>query len=139
MLTHVFLDLPSDILSARENAPRQPSPVHRIDATGQPLPPAPDSRTVVDDDPYEKPTSAGDTLTGATSADVHQGLGHPGQGQTSAELHHDGKSHRKRQMRGTEQFGTGEIPREIDSDSQEAPGEMYKSGTNMGAQERRMR
>ncbi|OQU95379.1 hypothetical protein CLAIMM_01598 isoform 2 [Cladophialophora immunda] len=30
------------------------------------------------------------TLPGATSADVHQGLGHPGQGQTSTELRHEG-------------------------------------------------
>lgn len=30
---------------------------------------------------------ASSTLTGATSADVHTGLGHPGQGQTSSELH----------------------------------------------------
>ncbi|KAI8932649.1 hypothetical protein NX059_010145 [Plenodomus lindquistii] len=30
---------------------------------------------------------ASSTLTGATSADVHTGLGHPGQGQTSQELH----------------------------------------------------
>ncbi|TBU31352.1 hypothetical protein BD309DRAFT_541749 [Dichomitus squalens] len=110
-------NLPSDILSARGNAPRQPSPVRRTDGTPHPLSPAPDSRTVIDDDPFEKPTSAGDTLTGATSADVHQGLGHPGQGQTSAELHHDGKAHRKRQMQGTDQYGSGEIPRDIDADS----------------------
>lgn len=45
--------------------------------------------------------SAGDTLTGADSKDVHTGLGHPGQGQTSSELHHDGQSHRKRQGLGT--------------------------------------
>lgn len=31
-------------------------------------------------------TSASDTLGGATSADVHTGLGHPGQGQSSSEL-----------------------------------------------------
>merc|ERR1711988_1134849 len=30
---------------------------------------------------------ASDTLGGATSAEVHQGLGHPGSGQTSQELH----------------------------------------------------
>ncbi|KNG44344.1 hypothetical protein TW65_08695 [Stemphylium lycopersici] len=30
---------------------------------------------------------ASDTLQGATSADVHTGLGHPGQGQTSQDLH----------------------------------------------------
>jgi hypothetical protein len=35
--------------------------------------------------------AASDTLQGATSADVHTGLGHPGQGQTSSELH-DGSS-----------------------------------------------
>jgi hypothetical protein len=39
--------------------------------------------------------SASSTLTGASSADVHTGLGHPGQGQTSRELRHpdrkDGK------------------------------------------------
>ncbi|KAL3954743.1 hypothetical protein ACCO45_010306 [Purpureocillium lilacinum] len=31
--------------------------------------------------------AASDTLPGATSADVHRGLGHPGQGMTSQELH----------------------------------------------------
>lgn len=34
-------------------------------------------------------TSASDTLGGSTSSDVHTGLGHPGQGQTSRELRHD--------------------------------------------------
>ena len=38
---------------------------------------------------YQKASS---TLGGATSADVHTGLGHPGQGQTSKELRHDGQS-----------------------------------------------
>ena len=33
-------------------------------------------------------TTASSTLGGATSADVHTGLGHPGQGQTSSELRH---------------------------------------------------
>ncbi|KAE8151721.1 hypothetical protein BDV25DRAFT_128527 [Aspergillus avenaceus] len=47
-------------------------------------------------------TSAGDTLMGATSQDVHTGLGHPGAGQTSAELHHDGQSHRKNPGSGLE-------------------------------------
>lgn len=36
-------------------------------------------------------TDALSTLPGATSKDVHTGLGHPGQGQTSRELHHDSK------------------------------------------------
>ena len=35
-------------------------------------------------------TTASSTLVGATSGDVHKGLGHPGQGQTSNELRHDG-------------------------------------------------
>ena len=34
-------------------------------------------------------TSAESTLGGATSGDVHTGLGHPGQGQTSRELRHE--------------------------------------------------
>lgn len=41
-------------------------------------------------------TSASDTLTGATSGDVYAGLGKPVQGQSSAELEHDGYPHRKR-------------------------------------------
>ncbi|RAL05521.1 uncharacterized protein BO80DRAFT_421544 [Aspergillus ibericus CBS 121593] len=50
-------------------------------------------------------TSAGDTLGGATSQDVHTGLGHPGSGQTSSELRHDGQSGRKGQSAGLEQVG----------------------------------
>jgi len=38
-------------------------------------------------DAMQNPTSASDTMPGATSADVHRGLGHPGSGQTSQELH----------------------------------------------------
>ncbi|KAI0827107.1 hypothetical protein BC628DRAFT_1435010 [Trametes gibbosa] len=87
------------------------SPPRRMPTSVQPLAPAPDSRTVVDNDPYATPTSAGDTLTGATSQDVHGGLGHPGAGMSSAEQHHDGSAHRKRQLRGTDTFGSGEIPR----------------------------
>lgn len=40
-------------------------------------------------------TSASDTLGGATSADVHTGLGKPLQGQTSTEVRHEGEHHRK--------------------------------------------
>lgn len=109
----VSLDLESDILNAHASSGRrEPSPPRRIHGDAQPLAPAPDSRTVVDRDPWEAKTTAGDTLTGATSQDVHGGLGHPGAGMSSAEMHHDGSAHRKRQMRGTEQFGAGEIPRE---------------------------
>ncbi|RPD65684.1 hypothetical protein L226DRAFT_520012 [Lentinus tigrinus ALCF2SS1-7] len=106
--------LPSDILSQREAAARQPSPVHRIDNDVQPLPPAPDSRTVIDKDPYATPTSAGDTLQGATSKDVYGGLGMPAGGMSSAEMHHDGQAHRKKQHLGADQYGSGEIPREAE-------------------------
>ncbi|MCJ1469109.1 hypothetical protein MMC07_007742 [Pseudocyphellaria aurata] len=40
-------------------------------------------------------TSAADTLGGATSADVHTGLGKPLQGQTSTEVRHEGQHHRE--------------------------------------------
>nr|POE85169.1 hypothetical protein CFP56_67327 [Quercus suber] len=40
-------------------------------------------------------TKASDTVMGATSSDVHAGLGKPVQGQSSAEVRHDGQSHRK--------------------------------------------
>ncbi|KAJ9664111.1 hypothetical protein H2201_005351 [Coniosporium apollinis] len=53
-----------------------------------------------DNDPEAEQTSASDTLGGATSADVHTGLGHPGQGQTSTELRHDGSHGRKKQGHG---------------------------------------
>ena len=109
----IFPALPSDILSQREAAARQPSPVHRIDNNVQPLPPAPDSRTVVDKDPYATPTSAGDTLQGATSQDVYSGLGKPAGGMSSAEMHHDGQAHRKKQHLGADQYGSGEIPRDF--------------------------
>ena len=80
----------------------------------QPLAPAPDSRTVVDNDPYAEPISAGDTLTGATSQDVYRGLGRPAEGMTSAELHHDGRQHRKRSLQGTDQYGTADDLRNED-------------------------
>jgi len=51
-------------------------------------------------DPSSTMNDASDTLLGDTSADVHTGFGHPGQGMTSAELHHDGEHHRKRQGHG---------------------------------------
>lgn len=44
----------------------------------------------VNETPQDGSTSAADTLGGATSGDVHTGLGHPGQGQTSKDLHSGG-------------------------------------------------
>jgi len=45
------------------------------------------------------------TLPGATSADVHTGLGHPGQGQTSTEVRHEGHHTRKKHTSGPEGAG----------------------------------
>jgi hypothetical protein len=44
-------------------------------------------------------------MPGATSASVHTGLGHPGQGQTSNELRHDGKHTSSREAAGLEGVG----------------------------------
>ncbi|KAJ9606928.1 hypothetical protein H2200_008939 [Cladophialophora chaetospira] len=50
-------------------------------------------------------TDALNSLPGATSKDVHTGLGHPGQGQTSNELRHEGKHTSKKQTSGLEGAG----------------------------------
>ncbi|EYE98817.1 uncharacterized protein EURHEDRAFT_408024 [Aspergillus ruber CBS 135680] len=55
-------------------------------------------------------TSAADTLQGSTSQDVYTGLGHPGSGQTSSELRHDGQSHRKHGGGGLEGVGASREP-----------------------------
>lgn len=64
------------------------------------------------DNPYmdqDSATQAADTLGGASSADVHTGYGHPGQGQTSSELHHDGsQGGSKKQGQGLAQYGQGQ-------------------------------
>ncbi|KAJ6031629.1 hypothetical protein N7540_002361 [Penicillium herquei] len=54
---------------------------------------------------YGQRTSAADTLTGATSQDVHTGFGKPLQGQTGTELAHDGEHGRKKQSTGLEGIG----------------------------------
>ncbi|KAF2241233.1 hypothetical protein BU26DRAFT_525431 [Trematosphaeria pertusa] len=54
---------------------------------------------------YQK---ASETIQGADSSDVHTGLGHPGQGETSTELRHDGQHGRKKQGLGTIGLGTTE-------------------------------
>lgn len=64
------------------------------------------THSITDSDPFAERTSASDTLTGATSADVHDGLGHPGQGETSAELRYGGQKGRKKYgAGGAEQWG----------------------------------
>ena len=50
-------------------------------------------------------THASDTLTGATSQDVHRGIGQPLGGQTSHEEHTNGMHGRKRDAQGVSQFG----------------------------------
>ncbi|KAF2995242.1 hypothetical protein E8E13_002995 [Curvularia kusanoi] len=55
---------------------------------------APESKTHIPDPDLNNQktyTSASSTLVGADSASVHTGLGHPGQGQTSRELHDNSK------------------------------------------------
>ncbi|KAI9739124.1 MAG: hypothetical protein M1834_007337 [Cirrosporium novae-zelandiae] len=52
---------------------------------------------------------ASSTLAGATSADVHTGYGHPGSGQTSSELHHDGAYTRTKQGGGLQGVGASGV------------------------------
>lgn len=49
--------------------------------------------------------SAESTLGGATSGNVHSGLGLPASGMSSKERHHDGQPGRKRNAEGVDQFG----------------------------------
>jgi len=46
---------------------------------------------------------------GATSSDVHRGMGHPGSGMTSKELHHDGQHGRKRERLGLAKHAASHI------------------------------
>jgi len=77
---------------------------------------APSSKTYTPNpdtiDPSSISNNASDTLLGDTSADVHTGLGHPGQGMSSSEMHHDGQHHRKRQGHGLAGVGAsvGDVP-----------------------------
>lgn len=59
-------------------------------------------------------TSAADTLRGATSRDVHTGLGKPLVGQTSVELAHDGQHGRKKQPTSLEGVGASREDRGIE-------------------------
>ncbi|KAF2497156.1 hypothetical protein BU16DRAFT_617173 [Lophium mytilinum] len=82
---------PGVVASARDAAPEfhattLPAGSAPADATFQPNPELNNQGMYQD---------ASSTLTGADSAEVHQGLGHPGQGMTSQEAHHAG-THRGR-------------------------------------------
>lgn len=46
-------------------------------------------------------------MSGATSGDLHAGMGKPMQGMTSEELRHDGQQGRKRQTLGLAKHGAG--------------------------------
>lgn len=65
-------------------------------------------------------TTASSTLSGATSGDVHTGSGHPGQGQTSTELRHDGQHTSKKQGGGLAGVGAsvGSSNQMVDKDTQ---------------------
>ncbi|KAM3480521.1 hypothetical protein MY5147_001128 [Beauveria neobassiana] len=56
--------------------------------------PNPQGQIPADSEDGSNGAKASSTIAGATSADVHQGLGHPGSGQTSKELH---GGHRKKE------------------------------------------
>lgn len=75
-----------------------------------------------DDDP-EATTSASDTLVGATSGDVYTGLGRPVQGQSSAELEHNGYHHRKRPETGLVGIASGVHATDHPVDEGEQPGQ----------------
>lgn len=68
-------------------------------------------------------TSASDTLGGATSGDVYAGLGKPVQGQSSAELEHNGYPHRKRPETGLVGVASGVYATDHRVDDGELPGQ----------------
>ncbi|KAG0652436.1 hypothetical protein D0Z07_1375 [Hyphodiscus hymeniophilus] len=90
----------------------------------------------------ESRTSAADTINGASSADVHQGLGLPVQGQSSQQLHGSGLT--KGAKEGNGLIGVGAIAsdpvRERGLDNDIPKGTRGKSGENrediLGAEER---
>jgi hypothetical protein len=78
------------------------------------LPPgsAPANATYYPDNSGEVPPGGNDQndLGGATSADVHTGLGHPGSGQLNNEIRHDGKHTAKRERNGLVGVGASGAP-----------------------------
>lgn len=47
-------------------------------------------------------------MTGSTSQDVYESIGKPANGMASAEVHHNGQHHRKRQGLGKDQYGNAD-------------------------------
>ncbi|KAF8512556.1 hypothetical protein BU17DRAFT_69212 [Hysterangium stoloniferum] len=68
----------------------------------------------IEGDEFQIPTTAGDTLDGATPKDVSRKLGPPLQDETSAGLHHDGQRRRKREHEGVVQYGPQAGPLNLD-------------------------
>ena len=55
---------------------------------------------------YAPPPAASETLTSFDSAQANESIGHPGQGMSSAEKHHEGMAHREKAgYGGGEQWG----------------------------------
>ncbi|KAF4547531.1 Hypothetical protein D9617_40g012700 [Elsinoe fawcettii] len=67
----------------------------------------------------QETTSASDTIVGATSGDVHTGLGKPIQGQSSSEQRHDGKPHRAGDGGGLEGVGASAVPQSGNVDARD--------------------
>ncbi|KAF2277220.1 uncharacterized protein EI97DRAFT_432818 [Westerdykella ornata] len=123
---------------------RHASPTDRVPTfSAQTLPPgsAPKESTY---QPNPEPNnqgmyqSAARTLTGADSADVNRGLGAPVQGQSSAELRHDGQAHRHQHHKGILGHGSsmnqGNInPQHPSFAGQRALEEDYPTGRSTGA------
>jgi len=68
-------------------------------------------------------------MPGATSADVHTGLGHPGQGMTSTELRHDGQQGRKKAGDGLAKFGAAGEQRGADARLDEGQRDLENEAT----------
>ena len=94
------------------------------------------------DAPAESQTSASDTISGASSADVHQGLGLPIQGQSSQQLHGSGVSKGAKEGNGLIGVGANasDSVRERGLDIDVPKGSRGKSGEDrqdiLGAEER---
>lgn len=85
LLLTILQHKPGVLASEKDRAPEfsaeiLPAGTAPADSTYQPDPDLNNQKM------YQK---ASETISGATSADVHTGYGHPGQGQTSSELRHD--------------------------------------------------
>lgn len=115
-------------------------------AEAHPAGTAPENRTFKPQNPLETPAqaldpegenraSAADTITGATSKDVHTGYGHPGSGQVSAD------DRRKNPGSGLEGVGANPsdpmVERGLDRDHEPGPRSKKSANVNLeGANDR---